>query len=180
MKNFLRIAEGVDVLPILNAIQSKPELWDENSLRTTHPASPHQETSDIWLWFNEIPEDETAVVNDIQTMPYNAWRELPQVRPVIFDLMRRVEGVQLGRVIITKLPPGKKIPPHEDHGAPVDFYTRYQIVLQSFPGTLFTIEDETVNFKRGEVWRIDNSKEHSVVNNGTDDRLVIIADIRSC
>ena len=180
MRNFLRIAEGVDVMPILHAIHSKPELWDEQPLRTTHPASPHKECSDIWLWFNEVPEDETKVFDDIQVIPYRAWKELPQVRPIIFDLMRRVEGTQLGRVIVTRLEPGKKIPPHVDQGAPVEFYSRYQIVLQSLPGALFKIEDETVNFRAGEVWKIDNSKEHSVVNNSIDSRIVIIADIRTC
>jgi aspartyl/asparaginyl beta-hydroxylase (cupin superfamily) len=93
--------------------------------------------------------------------------------------MRMVEGVTLGRVIITKLPPGKKITPHVDGGAPATYFSRYQIALQSLPGALFTIGDETVNFESGEVWLIDNKKEHSVVNNSRDDRIVMIVDIRS-
>lgn len=180
MKNFLRIAEGVDVMPILNAIQAKPELWDENNLRTTHSLSPHQECHDIWCFFNVVPESLESVVDDIRVVPYRAWKELPQLRPVIFDLMRRVEGMELGRVLITKLEPGKKIPPHVDHGAPVEYYSRYQIVLQSLPGCVFQIEDERVNFRAGEVWRIDNSKEHSVTNSSADSRLVVICDIHSC
>lgn len=180
MKNFLRIAEVSDVIPILNAIQAKPELWDENKLRTTHPLSPHKECSDIWVFFNAVPDDPASVVDDTKVIPYRAWRELPQLRPVIFDLMRRVEGTALGRVLITRLEPGKKIPPHIDQGAPVEYYARYQVVLQSLPGCVFQIEDERVNFRAGEVWRINNAKEHSVTNASADSRIVIIADIHSC
>jgi quercetin dioxygenase-like cupin family protein len=180
MRNFLKIAENVDVLPILNAIYSKPDLWDENRLRTTHELSPHRGCHDIWCFFNAVPEDVGSVVDDTKVIAYRAWSELPQIRPVIFDLMRRVEGTELGRVIITKIPPGGRIPPHTDQGAPVEYYTRYQIVLQSLPGAVFQIEDEKVNFRSGDVWRIDNSREHQVVNNSADDRVVIITDIRSC
>lgn len=179
MKYFLKIAENVDVFPILHAVQLKPDLWDENNLRTTHPVSPHQDCHDIWILFNAIPKNEADIVDDTKVVPYRAWQELPQLRPVLFDLMRRVEGIQLGRVLITKLETGKKIPPHTDQGAPVEFYSRYQIALQSYPGCVFQIEDEKVQFRAGDVWKIDNSKEHSVVNNSSDDRIVLIADIRT-
>jgi quercetin dioxygenase-like cupin family protein len=66
-----------------------------------------------------------------------------------------------------------------DSGAPATFYTRYQIALQSLPGALFNIEDETVNFRSGDIWLINNKAEHSVVNNSADDRIVCIVDIRS-
>jgi hypothetical protein len=176
MDNFYRLAKGVNVAPLLVAINRQPELWDQNTLRTNHPKTAHGEVSDIWLMFNETAGD---VVNDIIVKPYPAFDKLPQARPVLFDLMRLVEGVTLGRVIITKLAPGKKITPHVDGGAPATYYTRYQVALQSLPGALFTIGDETVNFESGEVWLIDNKKEHSVTNNSRDDRIVMIVDIRS-
>lgn len=180
MKNFLKIAEGVDVLPVLHAIHSKPDLWDENNLRTTHQLSPHQECHDIWVFFNVVPKNVESIVDDTRVIPYRAWTELPQLRSLIFDLMRRVEGMELGRVLITKIEPGKKIPPHVDQGAPVEYFSRYQIALQSLPGCVFQIEDERVNLRTGDVWKINNAAEHSVVNNSADDRIVIIVDIRIC
>ena len=36
------------------------------------------------------------------------------MRPIVFDLMRRIEAVSLGRVIITRLQPGGRIAPHAD------------------------------------------------------------------
>ena len=176
MENFFRLTKGFNPAPLLVAISRQPELWDQNTLRTKHEKTAHSQVSDIWLMFNELGD---GVANDIIVKPYPAFKELPQARPIIFDLMRLVEGVTLGRVIITRLPPGKKISPHVDGGAPATYFSRYQVALQSLPGALFTIGDETVNFESGEVWLIDNKKEHSVTNNSRDDRIVMIVDIRS-
>jgi hypothetical protein len=178
MRNFLKIAFGVDVTPLACALQQNSHLWNGIPLRTAHEESPHKEADDILLWFNEIPEDITDVVNDIQTVPYEAWDELPQCRQIVFDLMRRVEAVQLGRCIITRLKPGAKIDPHSDMGAPVNFYSRFQVCIQSLPGCNFVIDDEQVNFKSGDVWLINNSAEHAVYNNSADDRIVMIVDLR--
>lgn len=179
MKNFLCLAGGIDVAPVLRELAVQPELWDQNTLRTKHANTAHGDVNDIWLWFNEIPDDAGAVVNDIQTRPYPAWARLPALRQLVLDLIRRVDGVQLGRVIVTKLPSGAIIDPHVDRGAAAEFYIRYQIALQSRPGSLFHCEDETVNFHPGEVWWVNNRVIHSVVNNSDDDRIVCIVDIRS-
>jgi hypothetical protein len=179
MQHFLCLADNIDVIPVMRELATQPDLWNQNTLRTQHPDTAHAEVSDIWLWFNEIPEDPTAVINDIQTIAYPAWTQLPSLRRLVLDLMRRVDGVQLGRCIVTKLPPGGQITPHVDHGAPAEFYTRYQIALQSLPGALFHCEDETVSFCTGEVWWVNNRVKHSVVNNSADDRIVCIVDIRS-
>lgn len=177
MKHFYRLCENLAVLPLLNAIQRQPELWNKNTLRTQYPGTAHSKVSDIWLWFNA--EKSGDVANDKNTVPYPAWDKLPQARQIVFDLMRACEGAQLGRVIITKLAPGDGITPHTDAGAPVEFYKRYQVVLQSLPGAVFNIADESIGFAAGEVWLIDNKSEHSVKNNSKDDRIVMIVDIHS-
>lgn len=181
MNNFLKMADGVNVMPLLHAIQTQPDLWNANDIRTRFPQSPHSQAEDILLRFNDIPEDDiTKVVNDKDCFNYPAWQRLPQIRPIIFDLMRVVEGEQLGRVIITKLAPGKSITPHVDGGAPAEFYERYHVILQNFPGSLFRCGDETVCMRGGEVWWFNNCKPHEVVNNSAEDRLTMIVDIRPC
>lgn len=180
MRHFAKIAEGVDVIPALNALAAHPELWNANDLRTSHPASPHRDVDDIWLWFNIVPAEASEVINDIQTVPYPAWSALPHFRPLVFDIMRRVEAVQLGRCLVTRLAPGKAIPEHVDEGTPASFYTRYHLALQSLPGAVFTSGGEAVTFRMGEWWQVDNRAPHSVVNNSADDRIVLIADLRLC
>ncbi len=178
MRNFQLIAAGVDVTPLLHAVMRRPELWNKNRLRTTYRETPHADADDIWLWFNEA-DDETTVIDDKDTVPYPAWQALPQARPIVFDLMHRVGGARLGRVLITRLAPGKSIAPHADGGAPAEYYSRYQVALQSLPGCLFTAGGETVTFRPGEVWYFDNRVTHSVANNSADDRIVMIVDIRA-
>jgi len=177
LRHFQKIAEGVDVIPLLNALSARDELWNENDLRSTHPDSPHSAVDDIWVFFND-PSNAEAVVNDLDVISYRAWRELPQLRPLVFDIMRRVEAVKLGRVIITRLPPGKEIPSHIDQGAPATYYNRYVLALQCLPGAIFKIGEEVINFRMGEWWQIDNRTKHSVINNSADDRIVLIADLR--
>lgn len=180
MRHFQKIAEGVDVIPALNALAANPSLWNANDIRTTHPLSPHHDVDDILLWFNDIPDDPADVVDDIRTVPYDPWMLLPQFRPLVFDIMRRVEAVQLGRCMITRLPPGGRIPEHTDQGAPASFYTRYMLALQCLPGALFESGGEVINFRMGEWWMVDNTVPHSVTNNSADDRIVLIVDLRLC
>lgn len=178
MRSFQKIFEGFDVVPLLNALACREHLWNANALRTSFPGSPHAQTDDIWLFFNNVPEDEGEVVNDILTRPYPAWKELPEVRPLVFGLMHRIGGVQLGRVMITRLPPGKTIPEHADSGAPADYYERYQFALRANPGCVFHCGGEIVQFNMGECWWIDNRRPHCVINNSNDDRLALIVDVR--
>ena len=178
MRSCQLLASNLDVGRILNEILRRPDLWDENNLRTTHPGTAHSQVSDIWVWFNKLPKDESEVINDKEVIPYRAWKQIPALRNVIFALMRQVDAVRLGRVIITRLPPGKEITPHVDGGAPAEYYSRSHLAIQCLPGNIFQMEEEKVSFQTGQIWWIDNKKLHSVVNNSSDDRIVCIIDLR--
>lgn len=179
MKNFQLIAQGIEVRPLLHAIQCQPKLWNQYSLRTMYPQSPHHQAEDIWLRFNTLDvENPLSAINDKECINYDGWHALPQARQVIFDLMHLTQSEQLGRVIITKLAPGKEITPHEDGGAPATFYQRYHVMLQNGPGSLFHCGDETVTMQAGEIWWFNNELTHSVVNNSRDDRITMIVDSR--
>jgi hypothetical protein len=178
MRNFLTIAQGVDTQPVLQALHRNGDLWNQHTIRTDHPETAHGAVSDILVWFNDL-RDPQAVINDREVVPYPAWERLPQLRPLIFGLMRQVDAVRLGRVIITRLPPGKSIVPHVDGGAPATYYDRYQVMLQCLPGVQFHCGYETLNAKTGDVFMFQNELEHSVVNNSADDRIVCIVDLKS-
>lgn len=178
MKNFLKVAEGMDVMPTLAALAMHPHLWNQNTLRTTHPGTAHAQADDIWLRFNEIVGDGASVIDDVACINYPAMRELPQARPLIFFLLARMEGEQLGRCLITRLKPGAVIAPHCDQGAPATFYDRFHIMLQCKPGVTFRAGDERVQMKSGEIWWFDNTVEHEVINHSDDDRISLIVDMR--
>ena len=179
MKNFQLISTNVNVTSLLNAVLRDPALWNVHTLRTDHPNTAHSEVDDIWIRFNEVSDKLEEVVDDKEVINYPAFWALPQIRPLMFGLMSVVEGERLGRVLITRLAPGRKILPHVDGGAPATYYERFHIVLNSAPGCLFRAGEETVYMKTGEVWWFDNTKEHEVVNNSADDRIHVVIDIRT-
>lgn len=179
MRNFLKIAQGVDILPLLAAIQRQPELWNVEKFRTHHPMTPHSQVDDILLRFNDVEKLKTAedVLDEHESICYPAWKSLPQSHSIVFDLMRRIEGFRLGRVMITRLAPGKRIEPHIDGGSHASYYERYHCMLQNYPGSNFRCGDEIVYMYPGEVWWFNNSIEHEVINNSIDDRLTLIIDV---
>lgn len=177
MRNFHCI-DVCDPAPVLSALARQPELWNAHPLRTTYPGSPHAQADDILLFFNDLTASPEALAEDRITTAYPAWSALPQVRPIIFGLMARVGGVHLGRVIISRLAPGKRIAPHEDAGAPATWFERYQVSLQSAPGCIFRAGEEPVMFRSGEIWWFNNRLEHEVINNSAEDRIAMIVDIR--
>lgn len=180
MRNFLKLATNVDVSGLLAALARHPELWNVNSLRTLYPGTPHSEVDDIWIRFNALPDvTMESVLDDHESTWYPAVHVLPQVRPLLFALMRQVEGERLGRVLITRLRPGARIAPHVDGGRHAEYYSRHHVVLQGLPGSLFRAGDETVCMQTGEVWWFDNSKEHECTNNSADDRIHMVVDIKT-
>lgn len=179
MRHFQKIVEGLDVVPLLNALAQRPDLWNEHTIRTTHPLSPHQQTDDIWVLFNDCSTPET-VVDDCEVVPYRAWFEIPGLRKMVLDLMRRVDGIRLGRVLISRVPPGCSIPEHVDQGAPATYYKRYHLALKAEPGALNSSAKEVIQYRMGEFWWFDNSVPHSVTNNSADDRITLVMDVRPC
>lgn len=179
MRHFAKIAEGIDVIPLVNALAVNPDLWNENTLRTAHPASPHSQVDDIWLMFNRVPDVPAELVDDCDVIPYRAWNVLP-IQTLVLDLMRRVNGIRLGRVLISRLAPGAEIPAHVDQGAPASYYDRYHLAIQSSPGALNISGGETVTYRMGELFWFDNRAPHSVINNSADDRIALVMDVRKC
>ena len=47
--NFVRIAEGLDVEPLLELLDAKPELWKEIQIRQQFTGSPHKDTESIYV-----------------------------------------------------------------------------------------------------------------------------------
>ena len=56
MNYFQQLASGINVTPLMNAIQRQPELWDAHPIRTSHPGTAHAQVSDILLRFNDLDE----------------------------------------------------------------------------------------------------------------------------
>lgn len=174
---FRVLSRGVNVQPILDALNVQPELWNQDTYRTCHQKSPHKEASDILIRFNDVA-DIKHVLDDIECYWQDAAFKLP-VMPYIYDLMMNVAGERIGRCVITRLKPGAKIAAHADQGAPAAYYQRFHLCLQNAPGAKFICGDEVLEPQAGDWFILDNSMEHSVINDSTEDRLTMIVDIRT-
>jgi len=164
---------------LLSEVNDNDDLYDLLVLRTESSDSPHNEVSDIILRAPELTVDSTPfeLWNSIQCVNYRTFDNFPLVYQHVLDIMRLVDGTQLGRVIITKLKPDGKITPHIDKGDAGDAYTRYHTVLKGKKGNNFTSGRDTVSMLSGQTWWVNNHITHSVHNDTDDDRIHIIMDI---
>lgn len=184
MSNLIKIGGGIDTAPAVLAIARQPGLWNRHTIRTEGEGNPHADVSDIWLRYNDIKpykaKDDFTGFNDAHDpVWYPEWYALPQLRPIVFGLMARVEGTRLGGVMITKIPAGGRVLPHADDSWHVRHYnTKLYVPLQTNPQCWNRVEDERVVMAPGDVWYFDNTKEHEVVNEGEIDRMTLIVCIR--
>lgn len=164
------------------------QLWNENRFRTEFPNTPHVDVDDIWLRFSDVEKctTTTVVIGDDKPVWYPAAQVLYEARPLIRGLMHQVNAYELGRVLISRIPPGGRILPHRDDAGEYVLtpdIARYHVVLQGLPGSLFVCgegdDQETVCMETGEVWWFDARSCHQVVNNSADDRIHLLVDVRS-
>lgn len=168
------VAQGQNVLPLHWALLEHPELWDQETARTAPKDSPHYGLHDIYIRYSaDKPQDYEA--HDSSWYPASF---LLPVRELIFPLMAYVQGERLGAVLISKVPPGKKVKPHTDGGWHAGYYEKFGIQIASAPGQAFCYKGEQLVTKPGDVFWFDNSQEHWVENESAYDRITMIVCIK--
>lgn len=169
-----KIASGINVNPLLWAIQKNPQLWNQNKGRTEHESSPHYGLDDIWVRYAADGVD--------ASLPHDSiWRECADLLPVkelVMPLFNAVGGTRLGGVLITRIKAGKECKPHTDPGWHALFYEKYAIQIQSSPSQKFCFDDKELESMPGDVYTFDNSFTHWVTNPTEYDRITLIICIR--
>ena len=159
----------------------QPDLWNQHTARTGGAGS-FVGTDDIWVRFRDPSELTTREAFAEAHVPifYPAWHALPHLRPIVFGLMARVEAVQLGGILITRVPAGQQVAPHDDKGRwhSEFFQTKAYLPLMSNPQCYNTCGDERVVMQVGDAWLFDNLQIHSTVNDGETDRITLIVSMR--
>lgn len=169
-----RIGEGINVAPMLWALQEHPELWDTHKTRTEDPTSPHHGLSDIWARYAADGEDPRGPHESV----WYPCADLIPVRELVYPLISAVGGTRLGGVLITRIPPGAECKPHTDPGWHARYYDKFAIQIQSAPGQEFFFEGESLVTKPGDVFWFDNAHTHWVKNQSQYDRITLIACIQ--
>ncbi len=179
---FVQIASGVDTLPVMLELNRAADLWDRNPERRLYPGTPHAAMTDITVRY--MPETQLAAgglearFREHRNVFWRAWNALPSLRPMVFALMHRVGAVELGSILITKLPSGRRIEPHSDAGswAPEYYNCKCHITLAGKAAVM--CDGEAAEFVAGSIWTFDNLLTHSIDNTGECDRIVVIVSLR--
>ena len=177
MRYFQQIAGGVEVLPLVLDLYRQPALWNQHTARTGSDGY-FAGTDDIWVRFRSPDEltSREAFAEEFRCRWYSAWYALPHLRPIVFGLMARVEAVELGAVLITRVPRGQQVAPHDDRGRwhSEYFQTKAYLPLASNPQCYNTCGGERVIMQVGDVWLFDNLQEHSTVNSDGETEVTLI------
>lgn len=196
MKYFLKIAENINVLPVLMKLQQNPQFWLADTYLRTFPQGPFGEIDSIIARFPPRAVAATQEEADalLATPGYDQhecvdqpiYGQIPELRQMVMNLFTYVGGVRLGRVIINRVKPGGRIYKHADTIDHANYWHRHHICLQSANGVTFTAGNEQVWMAPGEAWWFDNGKggpdderpEHEVINNSPIDRIHLVVDIK--
>lgn len=169
------LARGLPVAPIAWALMAHPELWNEHTARTEDPGSPHHGLDDIWARFGDPERAEDGQAHDARWYPS---ADVIGIKAMCLNLMHMVGGVELGGVLITRIPADLECKPHVDPGWHAKRYQKFAVQIASAPGQLFCFDGESLETQPGDVFWFDNQHTHWVTNPTTYERITMIVCIR--
>jgi hypothetical protein len=180
---YLRMVKerAFDVSPLLRQLAAHPQCWDGVRLRTEHPKSPHRETSDIWVRYNPL-ENYHGNMQDFNAEHTPDWypicEELPAARELAEAVSADQQALQIGMVLITRIPPGKQVYPHVDGGWHARTFEKFALTIKADDEQAFFFENEYLVTHPGDLFWFDNSQPHWVSNNSDEDRITLIVCLR--
>lgn len=184
MKHFTRIASGIDVELLRAQIESQPRLWNARRERTGFKGSPFEGTSDQWLRYRAPQEltDSKSFKEPHFSVNYPSWYALSAAHDIVFDLMRKVRAIHLGGVMLTKIPAGGRILPHDDRGSwhAEMMDCKVYVPILANDQCVNTCGGERLVIRVGEAVSFNNLITHSVENNGDTDRITLIVCMKLC
>jgi hypothetical protein len=171
--------EPIDVSTAMRELDAQPELWNTVKLRTEAYGTPFNKTDDIWVRMNALknynPKKPAKFLAEHHSVWYPAYDKLPAFRPLILGLMPLVAGEELGGVLITRIPAGCRVPPHQDKAWHVTYYNhKFAVMLRANEAQDFCFEGETMKAVTGEIFEFDNNYTHWITNDSDEERITLI------
>ena len=169
MGNF-ELIDNIDISNLKSKVKKyNQKQWNEFNFRQK-TFDVHKKTQTIPLIYNENIDKTPIECDDFKNFEqemYDVWKVLRS----------SYSYGSIVRAILVKLSKNSKIDRHIDGGKGLEDCIRHHIPIITNKKVLFTVDDETINMKAGEIWRIDNlNKYPSVVNNSKYDRVHLIVE----
>jgi len=163
----------VDVSAIKTLLDTKTrDEWRENSLRQQQ-FKVHKDTESLVLkWCAN-----TATDTPVETTRH--WDDFEPLLGPILDIIQneyRYQQPIIRKAMFAKLNAGGQISDHMDGAVALRMVHRIHIPIVTHERVHFFIEDVDHSMKVGDILEIDNTKFHSVRNDGAEDRIHLIID----
>ena len=170
----LRELGAIDTTALREAILSQDEAaWHEDQYRQ-QSYEVHDQTQSIVLVFTD---GENWPESDVRKEP--GWDRLADVAvPVMHEIIRKhyPAGGTIIRAMAANLVAGGKIKPHHDRHPSFHCGHRIHIPITTNPRVRFMIDGRPYQLQVGQAYELNNQKQHSVMNKGTEDRITFIFD----
>jgi hypothetical protein len=170
----LRELGACEVSALRDAILGQADIaWHEDESRQKS-FEVHDQTRSIMM----IALDDTKWPGGA-TLRGPGWRRLADVAlPVMQDIIGQhyPAGGEVIRAIAARLVAGANIRAHTDMHPSFHCAHRIHVPITTNPKVWFTIDGRPYQFEPGQAYEINNQKQHSVVNKGTEDRITFIFD----
>ncbi len=170
----LRELGEFDSAALRDAILSQEEAaWNEDQYRQDQ-YEVHRQTESIVLAFTNGADWPNS---EVRKEP--GWDRLADVAmPLMHEIIDKhyPKGGTIIRAMAAKLLAGGRIDPHSDRHASFHCGHRIHIPITTNPRVRFMIDGRPYQFMVGEVYELNNQKQHSVMNKGTEDRITFIFD----
>lgn len=164
MQSISSLNKRFDVTALQRELQG--DVWNRNKARTEHPRSPHREVDDIWV---RNPQGQWQAVAD----------EIPAVHAIIEEMADFVSAMEMGGVLITRVPSGCQVYPHVDTGWHAEYYEKYAIQVQGTPEQTFSFLDCEHRCAAGDSYTFRNDVPHWVTNFTDEPRITLIICVRT-
>lgn len=158
----------------LNELEHNKEYWNLHTGRQKK-ISYHKETQYIPLktWDVKPGEVQRDCMNTIELDYFR--KDFPVTAAFLGQMETRLKGT-LAVANYVKLPVGKSVYPHKDHGKFYESHERYHFVIQGIYNMV--VEDQEEMLAPGGVYWFENTKTHSVDNLSQYDRIALIFDLK--
>lgn len=165
--------DSFNIEPIKNYINNFSKEWHLDNSRQDK-FYPHKDTTTYFIYETSLGwiKSDGYVVEQ----KTNDFFILDLVEPIIKHLENLHNGKR-GQVLLIRLKANKSVADHKDGGDYLINTRRHHIPIITSDQTTFYVGGEACNMKSGECWEINNSKDHSVINNSNTDRVHLLIDI---
>ena len=168
--NFLRYGQLDESALRLCVEQQSEAAWRADQFRQKK-FDVHTDTETLYL----IYDQDFRHVNPTKLPLFDVFAAALQ--PIFDTIAARLGGDGwIVRCIIARLCSGGRVNLHRDHGFSLTRARRFHIPIMTNLDVHFTVGDETVHMRPGEIWEINNVKRHGVVNSGAKPRIHLILD----